>query len=672
MSPNSPKNLAERYAFLQTELARLEHAYYVLDNPLLPDIEYDKLYRELLEIEATHPEWVTPQSLSQRVGGVALKEFDSVTHEVPMLSLNNAFEESELIAFDRRCREGLHAEHVAYAGELKFDGLAISLRYENGSLVRAATRGDGASGEDVTANIKTIRAIPLKLTGKDIPKVLEVRGEVFMYLKDFQKMNQQAAASGEKEFANPRNAAAGSLRQLDSKITAKRPLSFFAYGLGALEPQTWLPKTHEELLNKYVELGLPVCTERKVLHSVQEILNFYNAIGAKRDALPYDIDGVVYKVNSFAEQAKLGYVSRAPRFALAHKYPAQEALTTVLGIDVQVGRTGAITPVARLSPVEVGGVTVTNATLHNEDEVRRKDVRIGDTVSVRRAGDVIPEVVSVIKDRRPSDAKPFQMPDHCPVCNSHIERLADEAVARCSGGLFCGAQRKQALIHFAHRRAMDIEGLGEKIVDQLVDQNLVRTPADLYRLGFTALANLERMGEKSADNLIQAINQSRNTTLARFIFALGIRHVGETTAKDLANHFQSMHALMDANMEELLSVKDVGPVVADSILSFMEEAHNREVIEQLLASGMQLAVEEKVISAAVAGKTFVLTGTFPTLTRDEAKDLLEKAGAKVAGSVSKKTDYVVAGTDAGSKLTKAEELGVPIIDEAGMLNLLGA
>jgi DNA ligase (NAD+) len=669
LSSSSP-NLAERYAFLQGELARLEHAYYVLDNPLLPDSEYDRLYREMLEIEAVHPEWVSPQSLSQRVGGVALKEFDTVVHVVPMLSLNNAFEDAELIAFDRRCREGLHVDHVTFAGELKFDGLAISLRYEDGVLVRAATRGDGASGEDVTANIKTIRAIPLQLLGKNIPKVLEVRGEVFMYLKDFEKMNQQAAALGEKEFANPRNAAAGSLRQLDSKITAKRPLSFFAYGLGALEPQSWLPSTHEQLLNAYVRLGLPVCPERRLLHSVAEILDFYNEIGAKRDSLPYDIDGVVYKVNSFAEQAKLGFVSRAPRFALAHKYPAQEALTTVLGIDVQVGRTGAITPVARLAPVEVGGVTVTNATLHNEDEVKRKDVRIGDTVSVRRAGDVIPEVVSVVKERRPVNAQQFVMPVRCPVCDSHIERLSDEAVARCSGGLFCAAQRKQALIHFAHRRAMDIEGLGEKIVDQLVDLNLVRTPADLYRLGFTALANLERMGDKSADNLMQAINQSRNTTLARFIFALGIRHVGETTAKDLANHYGSMHSLMDASLEDLLTVKDVGPVVADSITSFMQEAHNREVIEQLLFSGMQLSVEEKIFSAAVSGKTFVLTGTFPTMTRDEAKDLLEKAGAKVAGSVSKKTDFVVAGSDAGSKLIKAEELGVPIIDEAAMLELL--
>jgi len=670
LSSNSPTNLAERYTYLQAELARLEHAYYVLDNPLLPDAEYDRLYREMLDIESAHPEWVTSDSLSQRVGGAALKEFDSVQHIVPMLSLNNAFEDAELIAFDRRCREALHADVVEYAGELKFDGLAISLRYENGVLVRAATRGDGARGEDVTANIKTIRAIPLRLTGKNIPAALEVRGEVFMYLRDFEKMNQQAAAAGEKEFANPRNAAAGSLRQLDSKVTARRPLSFFAYGLGDLEPQSWLPSTHEELLNVYIKLGLPVCPERRVMKSVVEILNFYNEVGAKRDSLPYDIDGVVYKVNSFAEQAKLGFVSRAPRFALAHKFPAQEALTTVLGIDVQVGRTGAITPVARLAPVEVGGVTVTNATLHNEDEIKRKDVRIGDTVSVRRAGDVIPEVVSVIKDRRPVNAREFIMPVRCPVCDSHIERLADEAIARCSGGLFCGAQRKQALVHFAHRRALDIEGLGEKIVDQLVDHHLVRTPADLYRLGFAALANLERMGDKSADNLIQAINKSRNTTLARFIFALGIRHVGETTAKDLANHYGSVHALMEASLEDLLMVNDVGPVVANSIVSFMQEAHNREVIEQLLASGLQLTVEEKEISAAVIGKTFVLTGTFPTLTRDAAKELLEKAGAKVAGSVSKKTDYVVAGTDAGSKLTKAEELGIAVIDEAAMLDLL--
>jgi DNA ligase (NAD+) len=671
MPHSDPMQSAERYAWLQSELARLDHAYYVLDTPLLPDSEYDRLYRELITLEQAHPDWITPDSLSQRVGGAALKEFTSVKHAVPMLSLNNAFDDAEVMGFDRRCREGLQQTHVVYAGELKFDGLAISLRYENGLLVQAATRGDGSSGEDVTANIKTIRVIPLRLKGKSIPAVLEVRGEVFMYLADFAKMNQEAARLGEKEFANPRNAAAGSLRQLDSKITAKRPLSFFAYGVGVCEPQSWLPESHSALLDQYVSLGLPVCTERKILSSVDDILHFYQEIGSKREELPYDIDGVVYKVNSFAEQAQLGFVSRAPRFALAHKYPAQEALTTVLGIDVQVGRTGAITPVARLSPVEVGGVTVTNATLHNEDEVKRKDVRIGDIVVVRRAGDVIPEVVSVVLERRPTQTSAFEMPSRCPVCDSHIERVADEAIARCSGGLFCGAQRKQALVHFAHRRAMDIEGLGEKIVDQLVDNNLVRTPADLYRLGFTAVANLERMGEKSADNLIQAINQSRTTTLARFIFALGIRHVGETTAKDLANHYRDMHTLMDATGEDLLTVHDVGPVVADSITGFMQEPHNREVIEQLLASGMVLSVEEKKVSAAVAGKTFVLTGTLPTLSRDEAKERLERAGAKVAGSVSKKTDYVVAGDDAGSKLAKAEELGVSVIDEATMLGLLG-
>ncbi len=670
MSLKVPAKLAERYRWLQLELARLEHAYYVLDAPLLPDSEYDRLYREMLELEALYPQWVKPDSLSQRVGGAALSDFQSVQHAVPMLSLNNAFELKELEAFERRCREGLKLEQVEFAGELKFDGLAISLRYENGVLVRAATRGDGANGEDVTANIRTIRAIPLHLLGNSIPTVLEVRGEVFMYLRDFERMNQLAAEQGEKEFANPRNAAAGSLRQLDSKITARRPLSFFAYGLGELIPNSWLPATHRELLDRYIELGLPVCPERRLLNSVQEMLAFYDEVGAKRASLPYDIDGVVYKVNSFAEQNQLGFVSRAPRFALAHKYPAQEALTTVLGIDVQVGRTGAITPVARLAPVEVGGVTVTNATLHNEDEVRRKDVRIGDTVVVRRAGDVIPEVVSVIPGRRPKKAAQFVMPSRCPVCNSHIERLADEAIARCSGGLFCGAQRKQALLHFAQRRAMDIEGLGEKIVDQLVDLNIVRTPADLYRLGLNAVANLERMGEKSADNLIQAIEQSRQTSLARFIFALGIRHVGETTAKDLAAHYGNMSALMAATAEELLTIHDVGPVVADSIASFMAEAHNREVIEQLLASGMQLSVTEKTLNAAVVGKTFVLTGTFPSLSREDAKAMLEKAGAKVAGSVSAKTNYVVAGADAGSKLAKAEELGIAVIDEAEMLALL--
>jgi len=667
----SRSSAADRYQYLQQELARLEHAYYVLDQPLVPDAEYDRLYRELLDLEARHPDWVTQDSLSQRVGGVPLKAFNEVKHSVPMLSLNNAFEESELIGFDRRCREGLGLDHVEYACELKFDGLAISLRYENGILVQAATRGDGASGEDVTSNIRTIRAIPLRLRGSNLPQVIEVRGEIFMHRADFEKMNKIAAANGEKEFANPRNAAAGSLRQLDSKITAKRPLSFFAYGLGALDPSYWLPATHSELLHQYEALGLPVCQERAMVDSLEGLMQFYAEIASKRQQLPYEIDGVVYKVNSFAEQQRLGYVSRAPRFAIAHKYPAQEEITIVLGIDVQVGRTGAITPVARLAPVLVGGVTVTNATLHNEDEVRRKDVRIGDTVVVRRAGDVIPEVVSVVLDRRPPHAQVFEMPTRCPVCESHIERLSDEAVARCSGGLFCAAQRKQALLHFAQRRAMDIEGLGDKIVDQLVDLNLVRTPADLYRLGFSALVNMERMGEKSADNLLQSIIQSKKTTLARFIFGLGIRHVGESTAKDLAKHFGDVHALMDATMDDLLLVNDVGPVVADSILSFMSEPHNREVIEQLLISGIEFQQEERIASVDLSGKTFVLTGTLPTLSRDQAKELLEAAGAKVAGSVSQKTSFVVAGTEAGSKLDKATELGIPILDESGLLKILG-
>ena len=662
---------ADRYRYLQIELARLEHAYYVLDQPLVPDAEYDRLYRELLDLEQKHPDWISADSLSQRVGGTPLKVFNEVKHAVPMLSLNNAFEESELINFDRRCRDGLGLEGVEYACELKFDGLAITLRYEHGILVQAATRGDGASGEDVTINIRTIRAIPLRLTGKKIPDVLEVRGEVFMHRDDFEKMNKHAATLGEKEFANPRNAAAGSLRQLDSKITAKRPLSFFAYGLGAFEPANWPPKTHSQLLDHYVELGLPVCQERRVVSSVEGLNQFYQEIGRKRNQLPYEIDGVVYKVNSFIQQNTLGFVSRAPRFAIAHKYPAQEEITTVLGIDVQVGRTGAITPVARLSPVLVGGVTVTNATLHNEDEVRRKDVRVGDTVVVRRAGDVIPEVVSVVLDRRPKHTQPFEIPSRCPICDSHIERLVDEAVARCSGGLFCAAQRKQALLHFAHRRAMDIEGLGDKIVDQLVDLNLVRTPADLYRLGFSALANLERMGDKSADNLIRSIAQSKSTSLPRFIFGLGIRHVGESTAKDLAKYFGTMQALMDAQMEDLLTVNDVGPVVANSIISFMSESHNREVIEQLLASGIEFQVEEQIASVDLSDKTFVLTGTLPTMSRDQAKTLLEAAGAKVAGSVSQKTSYVVAGSDAGSKLEKANELGIPILDEDALMKILG-
>ncbi|SPA37046.1 DNA ligase [Cupriavidus taiwanensis] len=675
---------ASRMAWLREELDRHNYQYYVLDAPTVPDAEYDALFSELLALELEHPELQTPDSPTQRVGGEPLAAFDSVRHRVPMLSLNNAFADEDVLNFDRRCAQGLGrsapaageadlfsaADAVEYACELKFDGLAMSLRYEDGRLVQAATRGDGETGEDVTVNVRTIKAIPLRLRGQ-APAVLEVRGEVFMFRRDFDKLNARQAEAGEKTFVNPRNAAAGSLRQLDPRITARRPLSFFAYGLGELQGVE-RPPTHSAMLDGFAALGLPVCKDRAVVKGAQGLLDFYRDIGTRRDELPYDIDGVVYKVNALAEQERLGFVSRAPRFALAHKFPAQEMTTIVEDIEVQVGRTGAITPVARLKPVFVGGVTVTNATLHNEDEIRRKDVHVGDTVIVRRAGDVIPEVVAVVTERRPADARAFVMPTACPVCGSHIEKLEDEAIARCTGGLICAAQRKQSLLHFAQRRAMDIEGLGDKLVEQLVDQGIVRTPADLYKLGVAKLAALERMADKSAANLVAAIDKSRATTMNRFIFALGIRHVGEATAKDLARHFGKLDALLAADEAALLEVNDVGPVVAQSIANFLAEPHNVEVIEQLRAAGVHWPESEPVAKAPapLSGKTFVLTGTLPTLSREDAKELLEAAGAKVAGSVSKKTDYVVAGAEAGSKLDKAEALGVPVLDEAGMLALL--
>ncbi|CAM3124364.1 NAD-dependent DNA ligase LigA [Cupriavidus taiwanensis] len=675
---------ASRVAWLREELDRHNYQYYVLDAPTVPDAEYDALFSELMALELEHPELQTPDSPTQRVGGEPLSAFDSVRHRVPMLSLNNAFADEDVLNFDRRCAQGLGrtapaageadlfsaADAVEYACELKFDGLAMSLRYEDGRLVQAATRGDGETGEDVTVNVRTIKAIPLKLRGQ-APAVLEVRGEVFMFRRDFDKLNARQAEAGEKTFVNPRNAAAGSLRQLDPRITARRPLSFFAYGLGELQGVE-RPPTHSAMLDGFAALGLPVCKDRAVVKGAQGLLDFYRDIGKRRDDLPYDIDGVVYKVNALAEQERLGFVSRAPRFALAHKFPAQEMTTVVEDIEVQVGRTGAITPVARLRPVFVGGVTVTNATLHNEDEIRRKDVHVGDTVIVRRAGDVIPEVVAVVAERRPADARAFVMPTACPVCGSHIEKLEDEAIARCTGGLICAAQRKQSLLHFAQRRAMDIEGLGDRLVEQLVDQGIVRTPADLYKLGVAKLAALERMADKSAANLVAAIDKSRATTMNRFIFALGIRHVGEATAKDLARHFGKLDALMAADEAALLEVNDVGPVVAQSIAHFFAEPHNVEVIEQLRAAGVHWPESEPVAKspAPLSGKTFVLTGTLPTLSREDAKELLEAAGAKVAGSVSKKTDYVVAGAEAGSKLDKAEALGVPVLDEAGMLALL--
>ncbi|RDK08804.1 NAD-dependent DNA ligase LigA [Cupriavidus lacunae] len=679
-----PEAAAKRVAWLRDELDRHNHQYYVLDAPTIPDAEYDALFSELQALELEHPELQTPDSPTQRVGGEPLSAFDSVRHRVPMLSLNNGFADEDVLNFDRRCAQGLGrtapaageqdlfsaADAVEYACELKFDGLAMSLRYEDGRLVQAATRGDGETGEDVTVNVRTIKAIPLKLRGQ-APAVLEVRGEVFMFRRDFDKLNERQAEAGEKTFVNPRNAAAGSLRQLDPRITARRPLSFFAYGLGELQGVE-RPPTHSAMLDGFAALGLPVCKDREVVKGAQGLLDFYRDIGQRRDALPYDIDGVVYKVNALADQERLGFVSRAPRFALAHKFPAQEMTTIVEDIEVQVGRTGAITPVARLKPVFVGGVTVTNATLHNEDEIRRKDVHIGDTVIVRRAGDVIPEVVGVVTERRPADARAFVMPTACPVCGSHIEKLEDEAIARCTGGLICAAQRKQSLLHFAQRRAMDIEGLGDKLVEQLVDQGIVRTPADLFKLGVAKLAALERMADKSAANLVAAIDTSRETTMNRFIFALGIRHVGEATAKDLAKHFGKMDALMAADEAALLEVNDVGPVVAQSIAHFFAEPHNVEVIEQLRAAGVHWTESEPAAKAPapLSGKTFVLTGTLPTLSREDAKELLEAAGAKVAGSVSKKTDYVVAGAEAGSKLDKAEALGVPVLDEAGMLALL--
>ena len=673
-------NNVERAQHLRAEIARYDHHYYVLDAPLVPDAEYDRLFRELQALEAAHPELQTPDSPTLRVGGAVLAAFAPVRHTVPMLSIRTEtdVEASGAFAFDARIRRELRLTEldppIEYSAELKFDGLAISLRYEDGLLVRAATRGDGENGEDVTANVRTVGDIPPRLRGEEasaLPRVLEVRGEIYMRRADFLRFNLEAEARGEKTLVNPRNAAAGSIRQLDSKIAATRPLAFFAYGLGEYEGWS-IPETHAGVLDALACFGLPVCAERAVLQGPQALADFHARIGARRGDLPFDIDGVVYKVNRLDLQAELGYVSREPRWAVAHKYPAEEACTEVLGIDIQVGRTGALTPVARLAPVFVGGVTVTNATLHNEDEVRRKDVRVGDTVVVRRAGDVIPEVVRMLPERRPIMAPEFVLPKSCPVCGSHVVRGADEAVARCSGGLFCPAQRKQALLHFAARRAMDIEGLGEKLVEQLVDADIVRTPADLYRLGLFALANLERMAEKSASNLLEAIERSKTTTLARFIFALGIRNVGESTARDLARHFGALDALLEADEAALLAVPDVGPIVAQCLLQFLAEPHNREVIEQLRAAGIVFPEGEGEAAelGPLAGKTLVLTGTLPQLARDEAKALIEAAGGKVSGSVSRKTHYVVAGSEAGSKLAKAQELAVPIIDEAQLRILL--
>ncbi|AMP00985.1 DNA ligase, NAD-dependent [Collimonas arenae] len=676
--PSSSLDTADwraRAAWLAAELNRHNYSYYVLDNPSIPDAEYDQLFRELQALEQAHPELNTPDSPTQRVGAAPLPQFEQVTHSIPMLSLGNGFEDNDIVEFDRRVRDGLDTQvdtEIEYAAELKFDGLAINLRYEDGVLVQAATRGDGTTGENVTSNIRTVRAIPLRLHTERPPKVLDVRGEVLMFKADFAKLNARQRDAGLKEFANPRNAAAGSLRQLDSRITAQRTLRFFAYGIGMLEGAE-MPASHSALLDWYSQLGLPVCNERGVVKGAAGLLDFFRGIGAKRAQLPYEIDGVVYKVNRLLQQQTLGFVSRAPRFALAHKFPAEEATTQVLDIEVQIGRTGAVTPVARLAPVFVGGVTVTNATLHNEDEVRRKDIHIGDTVIVRRAGDVIPEVVSFVPELRPVDAPAFVMPVECPVCGSPIIKPEDEAIARCSGGwVKCAAQRKGGLQHFASRRAMDIEGLGDQLIEQLVDRHVITTAADLYKLGLVKLAELDRMADKSAQNVLSALEKSKSTTLGRFIYALGIRHVGEATAKELATHFGNIDALLQAGEEQLLEVADIGPVVARSLLTFLADPLNRELIEQLRAAGIHWPENLPAESASklMTGKTFVLTGSLPTLTRDAAAAMIEAAGGKVTGSVSKKTSYVVAGAEAGSKLTKAEELNIPILDEDGLRALL--
>ena len=667
-------------AQLRRALHEHAHRYYVEDAPTIPDAEYDRMFQELQAIEAQHPELVTPDSPTQRVGGRALEQFASVRHAVPMLSIRTETdtEASGARNFDTRVRRELGLDEAApaveYMAEPKFDGLAMNLRYESGVLVQAATRGDGEVGEDVTQNVRTIGQIPLRLPA-DAPSILEVRGEVYMRRDDFETLNQNQRERGQKTFVNPRNAAAGAVRQLDPAIAAQRPLSFFAYGLGEVTPeQAGGPAfgTHYELLQALNIWGFPVSALVGIEQGATELVAYYESIARQRDALPFDIDGVVYKVNSLALQRRMGFVTREPRWAVAHKFPAQEQFTTVLDIDVQVGRTGKLTPVAKLAPVFVGGVTVTNATLHNEDEARRKDVRVGDTVIVRRAGDVIPEVVSVLLDKRQPGATEFTMPRQCPVCGSAAVREEGEVDYRCTGGLFCSAQRKQAILHFAQRRAVEVEGLGEKLVDQLVDGKVIRILPDLYRLGLTALASLGRMADKSAQNILQALEKSKQTTLPRFLFGLGIRHVGEATAKELARHFGSLDAVMDASLEQLLQVNDIGPIVAQSLRTFFDQTHNREVVEQLRACGVtwQEGPPAPVTPTPLTGKTFVITGTLPSMSRDEAKDLIEAAGGKVAGSVSKKTTFVVAGAEAGSKLTKAQELGVAVLDEAGLKELL--
>ena len=668
----------------QTVIAQLEalrekindynYQYYVLDDPSVPDSEYDRQMQALQALEGEHPELIAPDSPSQKVGGQPLGAFEQVTHEVPMLSLDNAFEEADLKAFEKRLLDRLKADiKLAYSCEPKLDGLAVSILYENGVLVRAATRGDGQVGENITANVRTIANVPLKLRGTDLPERIEVRGEVFMPRDGFEKLNENQRNAGLKVFANPRNAAAGSLRQLDSRITAKRPLKFYAYSLGVVAPGDFtLPDSHHERLKQLAEWGIPLCPDIGITEGASGCLAYYEQILSRRDGLPYDIDGVVFKVDDIALQQQLGFVARAPRWAIAQKFPAQEEMTRLLDVEFQVGRTGAITPVARLEPVFVGGVTVSNATLHNQDEVERLGVCIGDTVIIRRAGDVIPQVVSVVADKRPEDAREIQFPAQCPVCDSQVEKLADEAVARCTGGLICPAQRKQALKHFASRKALDIDGLGDKLIEQLVDAGLLKTPVDIFNLTFPALIQLERMGDKSAANLLQAIHNAKQTTLPKFLYALGIREVGETTAANLALHFQTLEAIQNASLDDLQAVQDVGVVVAEHVFNFFNESHNTEVLEGLLSAGLNWPEIEAPDEADLVldGKTCVVTGTLSQMSRNDVKALLQQAGAKVAGSVSAKTDFLVAGEKAGSKLAKAQELDVEVWDEERLMAFL--
>ncbi len=661
----------QRAAELRGLLHEYSHAYYVLDDPRVPDSEYDRLFRELENLEHQYPELVTPDSPTQRVGAAPLDAFEEVAHQVPMLSLGNVFEDGELADFDRRIREKLEVEQVTYTAEPKLDGLAVSLLYRDGKLVQAATRGDGYTGENVTQNMRTLHSVPLKLSGDDYPRILEARGEVIMRKQDFEAMNRRYAEQGKKTFANPRNAAAGSLRQLDSRVTAERPLSLVCYGVGLLEGGV-IPHEQDAVMQKLREWGLPVSDLLQVVEGLPACLDYYRDILQKRDKLVFDIDGVVYKLNRRDWQQRMGFVARAPRWAIAYKLPAREALTVVENIEVQVGRTGALTPVARLRPVQVGGVTVTNATLHNEDEIRRKDVWIGDTVSVRRAGDVIPEIVMSLPEQRPPDARAFRMPENCPACGSPVARVEGEAVARCENTLGCPAQRKQMIQHFASRKAMDIEGLGEKLVEQLVDGQWVRDVADLYRLTQSQVADLERMADKSAENLIQALEKSRQTTLPRFLYALGIREVGEVTARNLARHFGALEKIAEASVEELEKVPDIGPVAARHVHLFFAEPRNREVLDKLRTAGVNWRDNplDRPGEQKLAGKIFVITGTLSGMTREEAKARLEMLGAKVSGSVSKKTAAVIAGENPGSKLDKARKLGVEILDEAALQTLL--